>query len=289
MKTESSEYRKLVEKYRIKPAKSLGQNFLTDRNIAEKIVESAQLTREDLVIEVGPGTGSLTTLLVEQAGQVVAVEIDGKLIALLEERFCKEDNLDIIQKDILRTGISEEILSRYPGYRTYKVVTNLPYYITTPILLQFIHHSQPPSLMVVMMQTEVADRILAKPGTKEYGSLTIAIRCFYRPERVLHVGPSCFFPSPGVTSTVLRLVQEPGPAVDAESRDMFFRTVRAAFSQRRKQAANAVSQFMGLPKEKVALMLASMGLDPRIRGEQMTIQEFRALSALLSEALESVS
>jgi 16S rRNA (adenine1518-N6/adenine1519-N6)-dimethyltransferase len=283
MKTDHTGISSLMSRHGIRLSKSLGQNFLCDNNVVHKVIDSADISKDDLVIEIGPGGGSLTELLAQKAGRLAAVEIDKRLMPLLEERLSPYDNITLINNDILKIDISKDILSLFPGYRSYKVVGNLPYYITTPIMMKFLEYSIKPEIMVIMMQKEVADRICAGPGSKDYGSLTIAVNFYSSPERIMNVNPGCFIPKPDVTSTVLRLRKRDQPLAEVKSMDMFFKIVRAAFSQRRKKAANSISNTLGadVPRDKIEEFLTGMGKVSDIRAEQLSIKEFALLSDMI--------
>lgn len=269
-----------ISGYGIKPTKSLGQNFLADNNTIEKIIEAADISKEDLVIEVGPGAGSLTKKIAEKAGQLIAVEIDRKLIPLLTDLLADCQNAKIIHEDILKLDIPELINKEYPRYSSYKVVANLPYYITTPIIMGFLESPMPPESMVVMMQKEVAERINAKPGTKAYGSLTVVSGYYCRVKKIMDVSPNCFFPKPDVSSAVLRMETRKNPDVAIDNEGFFFRLVRSAFNQRRKKVSNSIANTMGfdIDKKQIEQLLVEMGLPGDIRAERLSIIQFAELS-----------
>lgn len=284
MRNKKSANKKDESRPRIKPIKSLGQNFLTDMNIANKIIASAKIQPEDLIIEVGPGTGSLTIGLCKKAGKVVAVEIDKKLIPLLEEKTSDCLNIEIINEDILKLDINKKILDKNPEYKSYKVVANLPYYITTPIMINFLKSIPAPELMVLMMQKEVADRVMAAPGGKEYGSLSVLCQYYCEIERITNVSPGCFFPKPDVKSSVLKMSKRVKHKVKEEEEELFFIIVRSAFAQRRKKISNSISNTSGLniSRERIEQILIEMGLRKDIRAEQLEIVDFIELSAQIS-------
>lgn len=271
---------KMMSGYGIKPVKSLGQNFLADNNTIEKIVDSAEITSADLVVEIGPGAGSLTKRLAARAGHLVAVEIDKNLIPLLNDVMADAENFEIIHADILKTDIKTQILDRYPQYNSYKVVANLPYYITTPILMSFLESSNPPESMIVMMQKEVAERMAAGPGTKTYGSLSVVSGYYCRVKKIMDVSPNCFYPKPDVSSTVLRMEVRENPEVVIDNEVFFFKLVRSAFAQRRKKVSNSIANTLGYDVEKASIesLLEDMGLPGDIRAERLSISKFAELS-----------
>lgn len=271
----------------IRPKKSLGQNFLNDMRVVQDILCAAELSEDDAVIEVGPGLGVMTEKLAEQAGLVAAVEIDGALIPTLkklEERF---GNVVILNRDILKTDVRRDILDEFVTPRSLervKVVANLPYYITTPIVMKFLEeNASDVDSLVIMVQKEVAERMIAPPGGKDYGAMTVTVNYFSEPEIMFTVPPHCFYPRPGVDSAVVRLKIRKEPPFELISREHFFLTVRAAFSQRRKTLTNALANapYMNVTREKVAEILAGMGKDVMIRGERLSPAEFGQLSNLL--------
>jgi 16S rRNA (adenine1518-N6/adenine1519-N6)-dimethyltransferase len=274
----------ILEKYGIRARKKYGQNFLIDAGVVQQIVDSAQITKEDCVLEIGPGIGSMTQMLSEAAGQVVCVEIDNTLEPVLNETLASCDNVKILWQDILKTdlrGICEE----YNGGKPLKVVANLPYYVTTPILMELLAQKGVFSSITVMVQKEVADRIRSGPGSKEYGALSLAVQYFADPEVVMTVRPASFLPRPAVESTVLRLDAYDAPPVDADEAVMFA-LIRAAFNQRRKTLANAVSHGYTLggrriSREEVVNALEQMGLSPSERGEKLSLSQFAELSHIL--------
>ncbi|MFO7611463.1 MAG: 16S rRNA (adenine(1518)-N(6)/adenine(1519)-N(6))-dimethyltransferase RsmA [Clostridia bacterium] len=271
--------------YGIRPVKSLGQNFLTDNNIAEKIVGSAEIKETDLIIEIGPGAGSLTGRIAALAGRLVAVEIDKNLIPVLKNKLENFGNVEIINSDILKMDIAGDILCRYPGYLSYKVIANLPYYITTPIMMKFIECEIPPERMTFMMQKEVADRIKAGPGSKAYGSLSVVVGYHCIVSKVMDVSPNCFYPRPEVTSTVLNMDYRTKDKANLIQEDMFFIIVKAAFAQRRKKVSNSIANTSGLDisREQLEHMLMDMGLKTDARAESLSIENFADLSNGISK------
>jgi len=270
----------MMSKYHIKTIQSLGQNFLRDRNTALKIIGAADLNKEDLVIEVGMGTGSLSRIIASQCKKLVGVEIDKKLIPLLNEYLNEYDNVEIINEDILKLDIIKDILEKNPDFKSYKVIANLPYYITTPVIMKFIKCDIPPDVSVLMMQKEVADRILADPGNKTYGGLTVAINYYCKTTRVSNVSRECFVPKPDVTSTVLKFEKNEKPVVVVKDKQLFFKLVKSAFAQRRKKVSNSVANTLnlGITKENVEDILETLGLNRLIRAEQLSIDDFAKLT-----------
>lgn len=262
--------------------KKYGQNFLIDKNVLEKILRAAEITREDCVLEIGPGIGTLTQCLARKAGKVIAVEIDRNLIPILEETLADCPNITLVQGDILKVDVAE-LLHRESGGRSVKVAANLPYYITTPIVMGLLESRVPVESITIMVQKEVAERMQAGPGTKDYGALSLAVQYYARPEIVAAVPPNCFIPRPAVGSAVIRLTRHENPPVQAADERKMFALIRAAFNQRRKTLANSLGNAPGLSvsKEQAAQALEKMGLSPGVRGEVLTLKEFAELSDLL--------
>ena len=278
--------RYILEKYGIRARKKYGQNFLIDANVIRGIIDAAQITEDDCVLEIGPGIGSMTQLLSESAGKVICVEIDESLQPVLEETLENCGNVRILWQDILKTDL-KQICEEYNGGRPLKVVANLPYYVTTPILMQLLEQDHVFSSITVMVQKEVADRIRSGPGSKEYGALSLAVQYFADPEAVMTVSPSSFIPRPGVDSSVLCLRAYAEPPVECDEKVMFA-LIRAAFNQRRKTLANAISHGYSLngkqyTREEVTDALAQMDLSPTVRGEALTLEQFAQLSLLLRD------
>jgi dimethyladenosine transferase len=278
--------RTALRKFNIKPTKALGQNFLKDDSVIKRIVESAEIKENDLVIEIGPGLGSMTVELAARAGKVVAVEIDRHLIPVLQENIKDYSNVVIIQKDILKVDIKKEIpeiqdfIENKKGDCGVKVVANLPYYITTPVIMKLLEQELPISEMVFMVQAEVADRMAAEPGGKEYGALSVAVQYYSKPETLFNVSPECFIPQPGVESTVIKLNIYKVPPVHVENKELFFKTVKAAFGQRRKTLVNALynSGYFTKSKEEIKEILYTMHIGESQRGETLTIMQFAQLA-----------
>lgn len=283
--------RELIKKFNIRLRKSLGQNFLTDEAVARRIVDAADVKSSDLVIEVGAGAGSMTLELAARAGRVAAIEIDRHLMPALTENLKEFDNVDIINEDILKLDIKKDIIeatkNRHTGFKagSVKVVANLPYYITTPVIMKFLEEEPGIDLMVFMVQKEVADRMMAEPGNKDYGALSVAVQYYSKPEKIFDVPPHCFIPQPDVDSTVIRLNIFKTPPVVLADKDLFFKTVRASFAQRRKTLVNALfnSGYFSKDKEQIKEVLKNLGIDERQRGETLSIMQFAQLSNSFSE------
>ncbi len=274
----------VLEKFGIRAQKKYGQNFLIDQNILEKIAQISQIGKEDLVLEIGPGLGALTQILCEKAGKVIAVEIDRKLIPVLEETLSGYDNLTLINGDILKCDL-KELLEEGDRYGSVKVVANLPYYITTPVLMYILESGYPFECVTVMIQKEVADRIKAGPSTKDYGSLSLAVQYYSEPVVALQVGPSCFIPRPNVGSVVLKLEIYREKPVTAKEEKLLFRLIRGSFNQRRKTLVNGLKNYAGLDlsKEQIEVAIEKLGKKPSVRGEELTLSEFARLADILTE------
>ncbi len=272
----------LIKKYDFRFQKKYGQNFLIDTHVLDKIISAAGVTKEDMVLEIGPGIGTMTQYLAEAAREVVAVEIDDKLIPILEETLSEYDNVTIINEDILRLDIAK-LADEKNGGKQIKVVANLPYYITTPIIMGLFESKVPLDNITIMVQKEVADRMQVGPGTKDYGALSLAVQYYAKPEIVANVPPNCFIPRPTVGSAVIRLKRYSEPPVSVRDEKKMFSLIRASFNQRRKTLVNGLSNApgLGLSKEKVTEALEKMGISPTIRGEALTLSQFAELSDLL--------
>lgn len=277
----------ILKKYHFIFQKRYGQNFLIDHNILEKIVESAQITKEDCVLEIGPGIGTMTQYLAEKAGEVIAVEIDKSLIPILEDTLSPYDNVTVINEDILKVDIHKLVQERNGG-RPVKVAANLPYYITTPIIMGLFESHVPLQSITIMVQKEVADRMQTGPGTKDYGALSLAVQYYARPEVIAYVSPACFIPKPNVGSAVIRLEKYETPPVKTEDEGFLFSVIRAAFNQRRKTLANGLGNAaeLGVSKEQAQEALLEMGLSPAVRGEALTLFEFASLSNALYQKIK---
>ncbi|MDQ0247607.1 16S rRNA (adenine1518-N6/adenine1519-N6)-dimethyltransferase [Bacillus fengqiuensis] len=278
--------KEILDKYGFTFKKSLGQNFLIDTNILHRIVDYAEVTEQTGAIEIGPGIGALTEQLAKRAKKVVAFEIDQRLLPILKDTLSPYPNVKIIHQDILKADVHNVITSEFEGVEDLMVVANLPYYVTTPILMKLLEEKIPVRGIVVMLQKEVADRIAAKPGTKDYGSLSIAIQYYTEAETVMVVPKTVFNPQPNVDSAVLRLIKRPEPAVEVKDESFFFSIVRASFAQRRKTILNNLTSNLSFGKEKkqaIEQTLYEVGVDPKRRGETLSIEEFAALSDALYE------
>ena len=268
----------IKERYGFKLSKSLGQNFLTDKNIIDRIIESAEIGPDDLVIEIGPGIGVITREAAETARKVIAVEIDKNLIPILKETLSDVDNVEIVNQDILKTDVNQLIASLGDSISGVKIIGNLPYYITTPIIMKLLEDGVKANSITVMMQKEVADRIKAFPGSKAYGALSVAVQYYCTVEAVVNVPKEVFVPQPKVDSTVLRLnIREEAP-VKLLNREIFFRCVKAGFGQRRKTLLNSLMGIEGITKEEVKEALDAAGIDSARRAETLDLEEFAKLS-----------
>ena len=272
----------VLQKYGFRFQKKYGQNFLVDSHILEKIVDASEIGKEDCVLEVGPGIGTMTQYLAEHAGHVIAVEIDANLIPILEDTLSAYDNITVIHGDILKTDV-KKLCDTYNGGKPLKVVANLPYYITTPIIMGLFESNVPLDSITIMVQKEVADRMQVGPGTKDYGALSLAVQYYAKPEIIANVPPGCFIPKPNVGSAVIRLTRYEKPPVSTKDEKRMFAVIRAAFNQRRKTLINALSNagIYGITKEKAGQALTEMGLADNIRGEALTLEQFALLSDLL--------
>lgn len=269
----------VLKKYNFNFQKRFGQNFLIDSHILEKIISAAEITKEDCILEIGPGIGTMTQYLAESAGEVIAVEIDKSLIPILEDTLSGYDNVTIINQDILKVDIAKLVREKNHG-KPIKVVANLPYYITTPIIMGLFESHVPLKNITIMVQKEVADRMQVGPGTKDYGALSLAVQYYARPEIVTYVSPTCFIPKPNVGSAVIRLERYQNPPVEVADEAFLFRLVRAAFQQRRKTLANGIGNATDIPcsREQAQQALEELGFSVSIRGEALTLQEFASLS-----------
>ncbi len=269
----------IIEKYHFSFQKKFGQNFLVDSSILDKIIESAQITKEDCVLEIGPGIGTMTQCLAEEAGAVVAVEIDRNLIPVLEDTLSAYENVTVINADILKLDLNR-IVEEHNGGRPIKVVANLPYYITTPIIMALFEKHVPLHSVTIMVQKEVADRMQVGPGTKDYGALSLAVQYYAKPEVVTKVPADCFMPKPNVDSAVIRLTRYEKPPVEVEDEAWLFAVIRASFNQRRKTLANGLANagYPGIGRKQVEEALSDMGLSTMIRGETLTLEQFSELS-----------
>lgn len=272
----------ILQKYNFNFQKKFGQNFLIDTTVLDRIISSAEITKEDCVLEIGPGIGTMTQYLAERAREVVAVEIDKALIPILEDTLSAYDNVTVINDDILKVDINK-IAEERNGGKPIKVVANLPYYITTPIIMGLFESNVPLKSITIMVQKEVADRMQVGPGTKDYGALSLAVQYYAKPEIVANVPPNCFIPRPNVGSAVIRLNRYDKPPVEVADEKKMFALIRASFNQRRKTLVNGLCNAGGLhvTKEQVQEALETMGLPATVRGETFTLEQFARLSNLL--------
>lgn len=269
----------VLQKYNFVFQKKFGQNFLIDTHVLDKIIRSAEITSEDMVLEIGPGIGTMTQYLAQAAGKVIAVEIDKALIPILEDTLDGFENVRVLNEDILKVDIAG-LAERENGGRPIKVVANLPYYITTPIIMGLFENHVPVKSITVMVQKEVADRMQVGPGTKDYGALSLAVQYYAKPYIVANVPPNCFMPRPKVGSAVIRLETYENPPVQVEDEKLMFRIIRASFNQRRKTLANGLknSPELHFTKEQIEGAIERLGRGSSVRGEALTLEEFAALS-----------
>ena len=275
----------VLNRYGFSFQKKFGQNFLIDENVVEKIVRDAGVTKDDFVLEIGPGIGTMTQILCENAREVVAVEIDDKLIPILtEDTLSWYDNVTVIHEDILKLDIVK-LANERNGGKPIKVVANLPYYITTPIIMGLFESHVPLDSITIMVQKEVAERMQAGPGSKDYGALSLAVQYYAKPQILLNVPASCFMPRPNVDSAVIQLTRYEKPPVEVADEHLMFRLIRASFNQRRKTMTNSVgnSPELSVSKEQMAAALEKCGLSATVRGEALTLAQFAELANVLSE------
>ena len=274
----------VLQKYQFNFQKKFGQNFLIDTHVLDKIINSAEITKDDMVLEIGPGIGTMTQYLACAAGKVIAVEIDKALIPILEDTLSEYDNVRVINEDVLKVDIAK-LAKEENGGRPIKVVANLPYYITTPIIMGLFENNVPIKSITVMVQKEVADRMQVGPGTKDYGALSLAVQYYAKPYIVANVPPNCFMPRPKVGSAVIRLDRYEEPQVKVNDEKLMFKIIRASFNQRRKTLANGLknSAELNFSKETIEDAIAELGKGASVRGEALTLEEFARLSNILSE------
>ena len=298
------ETRFLLKKYHINANKSLGQNFLIDNEVIDTIISSAQVNNNDLVIEIGPGLGTLTSRLLEKAGKVIAIELDSRMVNILQDRFQFYDNFELLNEDVLKvdlkqliyqeqqnleqnssqeTQISENISTKTPKSYTVKIVANLPYYITTPIIMKLLEDKLPVESITVMVQKEVADRLTAIPGEKNTGAITYCVSYYCEPQEVLLVPNSSFIPAPEVNSEVIKLSIRKKAPVELKNEELFFKIIKASFMQRRKTLLNGLTNNQIAPKEILKKMLVDLELSESIRGESLTIKQFADISNYLND------
>jgi 16S rRNA (adenine1518-N6/adenine1519-N6)-dimethyltransferase len=273
----------IIQKYEFDFQKRFGQNFLIDTHVLEKIVRAADISKEDFVLEIGPGIGTMTQYLAEAAKRVTAVEIDDNLIPILEETLKDYDNVSVIHGDILKLDLNRLVQEQNDG-KPIKVVANLPYYITTPIIMGLFESRVPLINATVMVQKEVADRMQAGPGTKDYGALSLAVQYYASPYIAANVPPNCFIPRPKVGSSVIRLTKHDKKPVNVDNEELFWKLIRASFNQRRKTLQNGLnnSPEITLTKETIAQAIESLGWSPTVRGETLTLEQFALLANCLS-------
>ena len=277
----------VLQKYNFNFQKKFGQNFLIDTHVLDKIIEASGITKEDFVLEIGPGIGTMTQYLCENAREVVAVEIDKNLIPILSDTLSEYDNVTVINEDILKVDINR-LAEEKNGGRPIKVVANLPYYITTPIIMGLFESHVPIDSITIMVQKEVADRMQVGPGTKDYGALSLAVQYYAKPEIIANVPPNCFMPRPNVGSAVIRLTRHAEVPVQVDDEKLMFRIIRASFNQRRKTLANGLnnSPEIHLPKEIIQESIEELGVPITIRGEALTLEQFAAFSNIIGSKIK---
>ena len=275
----------VIKKYEFCFQKKFGQNFLIDGHVLDKIIAGAGVTKDDMVLEIGPGIGTMTQYLAEAAGKVVAVEIDRNLLPILQETLADYDNVKVIHADVLSLDL-EKLVQEENGGRPIKVVANLPYYITTPIIMALFEQHVPLSNVTVMVQKEVAARMKSGPGSKDYGALSLAVQYYAEPYIVANVPCNCFMPRPNVDSAVIRLTRYEEPPVQVKDEKMLFKIIRASFNQRRKTLQNGLnnSSELNFTKDQIAAAIAAAGFSPSVRGEALTLEQFARLTDILLNA-----
>lgn len=276
----------ILQKYHFNFQKKFGQNFLIDPHVLERIMEAAGVTKEDFVLEIGPGIGTMTQYLCENAREVAAVEIDSNLIPILQDTLKDYDNVTVIHQDILKVDINA-LAAEKNNSQPIKVVANLPYYITTPIIMGLFESHVPIDSITIMVQKEVADRMQQGPGSKEYGALSLAVQYYAKPEIVVNVPPNCFMPRPSVGSAVIRLTRHRQPPVTVQDEKLMFRLIRASFNQRRKTLANGLNNAPDIPlsKEQIQESILELGVPVNIRGEALSLEQFARLSDIVGAKL----
>ena len=280
----------VLKKYNFNFQKKFGQNFLIDTHVLDKIINAAEITKEDFVLEIGPGIGTMTQYLCENAREVVAVEIDKNLIPILEDTLKEYNNVTVINEDVLKVDINK-LAEEKNNKKPIKVVANLPYYITTPIIMGLFESHVPIDSITIMVQKEVAERMQVGPGTKEYGALSLAVQYYAKPEIIANVPPNCFMPRPKVGSAVIRLTRHKETPVQVEDEKLMFRIIRASFNQRRKTLVNGLknSGELSFSKEIIEESIEELGVPLTIRGEALSLEQFAMLSNILSKKTESKS
>lgn len=277
----------VLQKYNFNFQKKFGQNFLINTGVLEDIIEAADITKDDFVVEIGPGIGTMTQYLCENAREVLAVEIDTHLIPILKDTLQEYDNVEVINEDILKVDINA-IANEKNGGKPIKVVANLPYYITTPIIMGLFESHVPIESITIMVQKEVADRMQTDPGSKDYGALSLAVQYYSKPEIVLTVPPSCFMPQPKVGSAVIKLTKHETVPVQVDDEKMLFKVIRASFNQRRKTLANGLKNYGGIPltKEQIEESIEELGVIKNIRGEKLSLEQFAELSNIVGRKIK---
>ncbi len=284
--TSLQETKIILNKYNITANKKLGQNFLINDDVIEKIILSANIEQNDIIIEIGPGLGTLTKKLIEKAGKVIAIEIDNKMINILNDRFKQCDNFVLINQDVLKTDLNKLISQYKKSFEKVKIVANLPYYITTPIIMKLLEEKLDIESITVMIQKEVAQRITADPGDKLSGAITYSVNYYAIPEEIIVVESDSFIPAPEVDSEVIKLYIRNIPAVNVIDEKMFFNIIKASFMQRRKTLLNSLTNFgITRDKEKLKEVLTKAEIDETMRGERLTIEQFAKLSNLISKSI----
>ena len=279
------ETRYILNKYNAHANKGYGQNFLIDRNVVDEIIEKAEVNKDDLIIEIGPGLGNLTSPLLENAGKVICIELDPKMVSILTDRFSLYKNFELINEDVLKVDINK-LINDNSEYKTAKVVANLPYYITTPIIMKLLEDKLNLDSITVMVQKEVAERLADHPGGKEVGAITYSINYYTNPEIIIDVPRDCFVPSPNVDSAVIKLNVLKEPKIKVIDESVFFKVVKAAFMQKRKTLINSLTNSKIANKEFIETMLNTLNIDLRIRAEKLTLEEFGAIADYLKTNLK---
>lgn len=276
----------ILQKYKFNFQKKFGQNFLIDTHVLDKIIKAADIKKDEMVLEIGPGIGTMTQYLCEAAKEVIAVEIDKNLIPILEDTLSSYSNVTIMNQDILKVDINQLVQEKNHG-KPIKVVANLPYYITTPIIMGLFESHVPIDNITVMVQKEVADRMQVGPGTKDYGALSLAVQYYATPYIVANVPPNCFMPRPNVGSAVIRLTRHQKKPVEVKNETLLFQLIRASFNQRRKTLVNGLNNFseLSFKKETILAAIEQMGLPQTIRGEALTLSQFATLSNILADEI----
>ena len=286
MQRSLEETRFILKKFGITANKRFGQNFLIDDNVINEIIDVSNLKKSDLVIEIGPGLGTLTAKLLEEAGKVIAIELDSKMLKILRDRFKLYNNFEILNEDVLKVDLKSLINDSKKEYTAIKVVANLPYYITTPIIMKLLEEKLEINSITVMVQKEVADRITAIPGDKLSGAITYSVNYYAEAKEIIFVDKKCFIPAPEVDSKVIQLILRDKPLVEVKNEELFFKLIKLSFMQRRKTLINALSNSGIIEnKEKIKNILLKMGLNEDVRGERLSIEQFANLSNLLYQSI----